>query len=95
MALFNRSTPEDKEAKAQELMAKYGLENVDPQYAPAVKQISLGLMGTGLMSAGASLGGGNERDLLKVQMAYQKAMIDQNFIIIRQLDQLCKLLEQR
>ena len=95
MALFNRQTPEDKEAKAQEILAKYGLEDVDPQYAAAVKQISLELMGTGLMNAGATFGGGTERDILKVQMYYQKAIIDQNWIIIRQLDQLCKLMEQR
>ena len=82
-------------AKIQEVMAKYGLEDVDRQYVPAVKEIAKELSGTGLMSAGATLGGANEKDLLKVQMYYQKAIIDQNFIIIRQLDQLCKIMEQK
>ena len=95
MGLFSKPTPEEKEAKIQELMAKYGLENVDRQYVSAVKEIAKELSGTGLMSAGATLGGANEKDLLKIQMYYQKAIIDQNFIIIRQLDQLCKIMEQK
>lgn len=95
MALFNKGQEQPTDDKVQRLLAKYGLENIDPQYADAVRNISSELLGTGLMSAGATLGGGSEKDILKIQMHYQKALIEQNFIMIRQLDQIAYLLEQR
>ena len=53
------------------------------------------LAGTGLMEVGLALGGGSERDIQKNQMYYQRAMIEQNFIIIRQLDRITKLLASK
>lgn len=91
MALFKSA--EEKEAKQQEkvkkLLEKYGLEDLsDPRNIESVKEIASELMGTGLMETGITLGGGSEKDIAKVQMYYQKAILEQNFIIIRLLDKL-------
>lgn len=93
MALFDKG--QAQEDKAYRIMAKYGLEDIDPQYADAVKKIASDLAGAGLISAGVYLGAGTEKDILKNQLQYQRAILEQNFIIIRQLDQISYLLEQR
>lgn len=97
MALFKSA--EEKAAiaaeKEQKALKKYGLESLtDPQDIESVKTIVSELLGTGLMEFGATLGGGSEKDIAKIQMYYQRAMIEQNFIIIRQLDRLLKKLDK-
>lgn len=47
------------------------------------------------MELGVALGGGSDRDIQKNQMYYQRALIEQNFIIIRQLDRITKLLSDK
>lgn len=99
MALFgnNKETKEEKVArKEREILEKYGLENLtDPQDIESVKKIVSELAGTGLMEAGITLGGGNEKDILKIQLYYQRAILEQNFILIRQLDRISSLLEKK
>lgn len=99
MALFgnNKETKEEKSArKERELLEKYGLENLtDPQDIESVKKIVSELAGTGLMEAGITLGGGNEKDILKTQLYYQRTILEQNFILIRQLDRISSLLEKK
>lgn len=99
MALFgnNKETKEEKAArKERELLEKYGLENLtDPQDIESVKKIVSELAGTGLMEAGITLGGGNEKDILKTQLYYQRSILEQNFILIRQLDRISSLLEKK
>ena len=89
MALF--STPEEKEAKKEaklnEMMAKYGLENLSPEYREAVKKISLELMGTGMMETGMTLSFNTKtEDQLKVY--YLRTIMEQNWMIIRLLDEI-------
>lgn len=80
-----------QEAKIQNMLARYGLQGLsDPDDINSVRNIVSELSGTGLMELGAALGGGSERDLQKVQMYYLRAIVEQNFIIIRQLDRLTK-----
>ena len=99
MALFgnNKETKEEKVArKEREILEKYGLENLtDPQDIESVKKIVSELAGTGLMEAGITLGGGNAKDILKIQLYYQRAILEQNFILIRQLDRISSLLEKK
>lgn len=77
-------------------MNRFGLTGLsDPQNIESVKTIANELTGTGLMEFGASLGGASEKDMIKIQMYYQRAMLEQNWIIIRQLDTLTKLLRDR
>lgn len=88
MALFgNKEDKEDrKELKAQELMAKYGLDELsDPIDRASVKKISRDLMGNGFIAAGLALQGKSEEN---AKLTYLSALIEQNWIIIRQLDKL-------
>jgi hypothetical protein len=46
------------------------------------------------MELGLALGAGSEKDILKMQLNFQRAIVEQNFIIIRQLDKIAKSLEK-
>lgn len=89
MALFGGESKEDKQAKkAAEMLAKYGLEDLtDPRDVAAVREIALSLMGNKLTELGAALqGNGTDAAML----SYLRAIMEQNFIIIRLLDKLNK-----
>ena len=89
MGLFGNS--EAKEAKKQEklnkLMEKYGLNKLDPEYQEKVKLINYELMGTGLTELGLAFSGKPEDN---VKIHYLNAIIEQNWIIIRLLNDLKK-----
>lgn len=92
MGLFGGESKEEKQArKEQEMLAKFGLEELsNPQDIASMKNIVKELAGTGLIETGVSLGGGTERDIQKLQMFYLRAILEQNFIMIRQLDRITK-----
>lgn len=93
MGLFKSAEEkaEIAERKTNEMLAKYGLENLsDPKDVESVRKIVSELTGTGLMEAGVLLGGGSEKDISRVQMVYQRAIVEQNFMIIRLLDKLTR-----
>lgn len=75
-------------------MVKFGLTDLqDPKDVISVRRIMTDLAGTGMMESGYSLAatsGGAER----MQAYYQRAMLEQNWIIIRQLDRLNKNMEK-
>lgn len=108
MALFNGETKEEKKArkqaeaeakqeeKNQAALRKFGLEGLQyPEDIESVKNIVTELAGTGMAEFGIALGAGNDRDIQKNMMYYQRAMIEQNFIMIRQLDRITKLLSSK
>lgn len=90
MAFFGNS--ESKEAKKEEklnaLMAKYGLENLSPEYREKVKFINNELMGTGLGEAGMAFSFAKVEEQVKV--SYLRALVEQNWMIIRLLDEIAK-----
>lgn len=95
MALFGgKESKEDKAArKEQELLEKYGLENISRENVDSVKKIINELVGTGMMETGLKLSmSGKVEDVLPVY--YQRAILEQNWIIIRQLDRITQLLEK-
>lgn len=97
MGLFK--TQEEKERiaaeKAQALLAKYGVDCLsDQKDINAVRNICNELAGTGLMTFGSTLGG-DEKGLLISQTHLQRAIIEQNFIIIRQLDKIASILSTK
>ena len=94
MALFGaKETKEDKVArKTQAMLEKYGLEYLDPKDVESVRNIGNALMGNNLIELGTTLSGSGV-DVAK--MSYLRALIEQNWIIIRQLDRLNKKLDQR
>lgn len=86
MALFKQAPQGDKTA---EMLAKYGLENLsDRADLESVKKIVSELVGTGMMETGMKIGsiGSKAEDILPVY--YQRAILEQNWIIIRLLDKL-------
>lgn len=93
MGLFK--TEEEKDLKQQEkeqkLLAKYGLDELtNPKDIQAVRNITNELMGSGLMDFGAKLSFGSKAEDI-VQMSCQKAIVEQNFMIIRKL---CEISEK-
>ena len=81
MGLFDSA--EDKAAKA---LAKHHLEEISTKYAQAVQEINNELIGTGAMEMGAKLSFAKGEELLKI--SYLRALVEQNWIIIRMLDDL-------
>lgn len=94
MALFSKESKEEKAArKEQEMLAKYGLEAIsDPKDIESIRSIVNELFGTGMQELGMSLSFPKPEVALPIY--YQRAILEQNFIIIRQLDRIAKLLEK-
>lgn len=97
MALIKKDkmTKEEKtEQKEQELMARYGLESVsDPIDIESLKKITTHMIGTGMLDLGMKLMmKAKPEDQLQAQ--YQRVLVEQNFIIIRQLDRIARLLQE-
>lgn len=94
MGLFgSNDVQKDVEAhKAQALLQRYGLENLsDPRDKQAVQNIAQALstnkyveMGTMLQLNGIDAG----------KLSYLRAIVEQNFIMIRQLDRITQRLEK-
>lgn len=82
----------DKQAeKEQKILQKFGVDNLtNPQDIASVRKIAQEMAGTGLMEFGMKL---KNPDVM-VPVSYQRAMVEQNFIIIRQLDELIQLLRE-
>ena len=87
MALFGGESKEDKqERKVQELLEKYGLQDLtDERDLASVKNISYTLMGNKMIEMGNVLSGSG---VDSAKMSYLSAIVEQNWIIIRQLDKL-------
>lgn len=84
-----KGSKEEKQLRQQqEVMEKYGLQDLsDPQDIESVKKIVQELYGTNVMEAGLKLSG-SPADIEKV--IFLRTLIEQNFIIIRQLDRISK-----
>lgn len=95
MALFKTAEQKaaEQEEKAQKLLQRYGLDGLkNPADVASVRTIAAGLMGTGMMQTGMALSmNGTPQQVLPVY--YQRAILEQNWIIIRQLDRIAALLE--
>lgn len=90
MGLFgSKESKEDKKlAKMKALAARYHLDDINPKDLESIQSIYYELAGTGLMEFGALLTGAKSEDNLKI--AYLNTLIQQNWIIIRQLDEISK-----
>ena len=102
MGLFGND--EKKQAKEQakldkqnekeyKLLQKYGVESLrDPRDIESVKKIAQELVGSGLSEAGLKLSLKSPEVTLPI--SYQRTIVEQNFILIRQLDELIALLKE-
>lgn len=92
MGLF--ASKEEKEAKKieklQAIVAKYHLDGINPKDLESIQSINSELFGTGMMEFGTLLSGKAEDN---VKIAYLNTLIQQNWIIIRQLDEISKKLK--
>ncbi len=89
MALFKSA-----EEKKENLLAKYGMTNLNyPEDIASIQKIAEELAGSGLMEAGLKLSMAKATEQLPISL--QRAIMEQNFIIIRQLDRITTLLENR
>lgn len=89
-----KETKEDKQIrKEHELLARYGLDKMENmEYTDAVRKIAYGMAGTGFLEAGLALSGGRTAD--QITHSYLRVIMEQNFIMIRQYDQLISLLKR-
>ena len=86
MALFGADKEEKKAEKVYELLHKYGLQELsDPRDVESVKQIAYKLASSNLINLGTALSG-SAQDVGKLSLL--QAIVEQNWIIIRQLDKL-------
>lgn len=93
MAMFgNKESKEEKQdRKAQELLSRFGLEELkDERDLATVRTIANEMAGNSMIEIGTALKG-NAVDSAK--MSYLRAILEQNWIIIRQLDRMNATLE--
>lgn len=93
MGLFGeKESKEDKQKrKENELLDRYGLSNVDSKDIQSIKNIINDLAGNGLIKAGMAFSFAKAEEQAKV--SYLSALVEQNWIIIRQLDRISKKLD--
>lgn len=97
MAIFNKS-PEEKEEKQQKeiekFMERYQLEDLDEKDLVVLKRIANDLAGSDLMKAGVKLTFGTKPEE-NLKISYLNTLVQQNWMIIRQLSRLNKNLEDK
>lgn len=99
MGMFDKkeklSKDEKQEAKAKELLARYQMENLSDQVdAEAVKQIIKSMADNSLLQLGTLMSGESEKNILWSINDMAENIVEQNFIIIRQLDRISKVLSK-
>lgn len=88
MGLFD--SEEKKKEKQQAMLKKYRLTDLsNADDLASVTNITYDLIGTGFYEA-ADFFSKDNNALLRAQLCYQKALMEQNFIMIRQLDRISK-----
>ena len=95
MALFKSAEEKAAEqaAKEQAILEKYGMTGLsNPDDLASVKIIAQELVGATLLEAGMKLN--MAKPEVQLPVSYQRAIMEQNFIIIRQLDRIAKLLDK-
>ena len=75
--------------KIAEFMARYNLFDMkDSKYFSLLKRVSFNLTRADTIQKGIDDGLGIDKDYIKMQVYYQRALVEQNFIIIHQLNEL-------
>lgn len=78
-------------SKADKYLAKRGLESLDTDVQKQVNNISAVLAGNGLMKMGTLLTGSGKDS---AELGYLSALVEQNWIIIKQQDEVIKLMKK-
>lgn len=88
MALFGggESKEDKQEKKVREILEKYGMTDLsDPRDVASVREIATLMAGNKLMSLGSLL---SSSGVDSAKLDYLNILMEQNFIIIRQLERL-------
>ncbi|MDO4528139.1 MAG: hypothetical protein Q4C03_05090 [bacterium] len=97
MAIFGgqkESKEEKQERKTAEILERFGLNDIqNREDVESVRRIAQELAGTGLQEIGMTLGM-NAKPQEALPVYYLRAIMEQNWIIIRQLDRLNKNMEK-
>lgn len=93
MALFGdkQSKEEKEQQQMREFMQKYQLEDLDTKDLAVLKKIAHDLIGNSFFKAGMALSFSKAEEQAKV--SYLSALVEQNWMIIRQLGRLNKNIE--
>ncbi len=94
MGLFKSQEEKQQilEEKTKKVLEKYNLTDISTEYTEAIKNINSELAGSGLSELGNLLAP-DQNTSLRVHTQFLNAIVQQNWIIIRQLDQINKKLE--
>jgi len=87
MSLFGSKEPENEQ---QKFLRKYGLENLTPADLVILKRITADIAGNKWFKTGMALGFAKSEEQAKV--TYLSALVEQNWLIIRKLDEISKRL---
>ena len=82
---------EEQERKTRAVLKNYGMEGFTGKDAEAVREIARSMSGNSIVALGAGLSG-NGTDSAK--LGYLNAIVQQNFIMIRQLERILKAVEK-
>ena len=82
----------EREEKLNKIMASYELEELDDKYKKAINAINAEMSGTGFMELGNMLSF-DEKTAARLNTYYLNALIQQNWIIIRELNDLINSLK--
>jgi len=96
MAVFNgkKESKEEKQArKAQEMAQRLGLDALSPTNAQSVRYVVNTLANSNLLELGSLLSGGSNTGQ-DITNTYLNALVEQNWIMIRQLDEISKKLDK-
>ena len=90
MAFGNNGYSDKQMAKMQKLIEKYGIGDMtDPRDFASAQKIAWNLAGNKMIELGAALQG---RGTDAAKLSYMNALVEQNFVIIRQLDKIARKL---
>lgn len=89
MSLFGSKEPETEQ---QKFLRKYGLENLMPADLVILKRITADIAVNKWFKTGMALGFAKAEEQAKV--TYLSALVEQNWLIIRKLDEMSKKLDK-
>ena len=91
MAIFGKNKEEKQEEKLQKFMERYQLEDLDEKDMKVLQKIATDLTGNSFFKVGMALSFAKAEEQAKV--GYLSALVEQNWMIIRQLSRLNKGIE--
>lgn len=95
MGLFKSAEEKQqiREEKTKKILEKYELANISSKYSNAIRNINSELAGSGLSEFGNLLSPDTNTSL-RIQTQFLNSIVQQNWIMIRQLDEIIKKIDK-